>query len=497
MSAKLTFMQKNIKPNRNKASSKPNFIKSSDVFETTSKATWTKPGTQQMLLEGYEGNSWVFACIRKKMQAVGSVPLILQEFQKELGYKDFIGQHPLKKLLENPCPGVTGAQLIKIIQGQFDIQGEFFGKVTLGGKGGKVPLEVWPLHIGSTSPVVKNNEIVEFKYTNRNGSVKTIDPSEILHLKSTHPDNIFSGMAAMTAGSKAVDIDNEAAKWQKISMQNRGIPDGVFTMEGDIGPDEWEEASRQVAENYSGSDHARGPWVVANAKFEQMSQSMADLDFMQGRKMTREEICAVLDVPPPLVGILDKANYANIETARKIFWRDSMLPSLADIADQLTRRFLKSGDNLRLFFDTTNISALQDSLTEKLASAKDLFSMGVPLSVINKRLEMNLDIENVQGMNVGYLQGSLMPTTFAPSPGAKTDNNLSTIEDGENASIEGGARMSDEDFDRISSVVSKVSMGEMTSEQAAKLLKLSIPYLTDDEINGLISNENTDIGYNE
>ena len=280
-------------------------------------------------------------------------------------------------------------------------------------------------------------------------------------------------------------------------MQNRGIPDGVFTMEGDIGPDEWEEASRQVAENYSGSDHARGPWVVANAKFEQMSQSMADLDFMQGRKMTREEICAVLDVPPPLVGILDKANYANIETARKIFWRDSMLPSLADIADQLTRRFLKSGDNLRLFFDTTNISALQDSLTEKLASAKDLFSMGVPLSVINKRLEMNLDIENVQGMNVGYLQGSLMPTTFAPSPGAKTDNNLSTIEDGENASIEGSARMSDEDFDRISSVVSKVSMGEMTSEQAAKLLKLSIPYLTDDEINGLISNENTDIGYNE
>ena len=479
-----------------KKSLQKSFSSATQMMGTGNKAVWTQNKTNEMLKEGYEGNSWVYACIRKKMKAAGSIPMVLQEYSKEEGYKEFKGSHPLKKLLENPCQGVSGSQFNQMIVGQLSVQGAFFGKVTLGGKGGKIPLEILPLSIGSVSVVEQNNEIIEFKWTDRSGKTKTLMPEEVLYIKDPHPDNPFIGMAAMTAGSKAIDVDNEAATWQKISMQNRGIPDGVFTMDGDIGVDEWEEARRQVSEQYTGSEHAREPWVVANATFHQMSQSMADLDFMQGRKMTREEICAVLDVPPPLVGILDNANYSNIETARKIFWLDGMMPILSDISDQITKRFIKSGDKLRIYFDTTNVSALQESLSEKLTAAKDLFGMGVPLTIINRRLDISLDIEDVQGLNIGYLPGALMPTTVAPTPGTNKDNNLSSSEAGENASSL-GERMSDDDFDRISSVISKVSIGEMTRDQAIKLLKVSIPYISDDQLNDLISNEDTNIGYQE
>lgn len=469
---------------------------SRDLMGTSSKAVWTQNKTNEMLHEGYEGNTWAFACVRKKMEAVGSVPLVLQEWNKEEGWREFENKHPLKKLLQNPFPGVSESELKKMIEGQLEVQGQFFGKITYGGSGGKIPLEIYPMPIGSCSAIESDGEIVQFRYTDRHGRTNTLDASEVVHIKYTHPDNIFRGMAPMTAGGKAIDIDNEAASWQKISMQNRGIPDGVFTMEGDIGVDEWEEARRQVREQYTGKDHAREPWVVANASFHQMSQSMADLDFMQGRKMTREEICAMAGVPPVLVGILDNANYSNISTAREIFWKDTMLPILADIASQLTRKLIKKEDRdkFRLTFNTSNVQALQQSFKEKLEQAKDLFSMGVPLTVINRRLELDLGIDDVQGLNVGYLGAGLIPATTAPDNKAGNSKDLkqSSSEAGENNQ---SGRLSDEDFDRITSIIDKVSQGQITRENAIKILTIAIPYIDQSKIEDLIPDSDVGAGY--
>lgn len=463
---KLGFMQ-------NKTAMSASITKASEIMGTSRSASWSQYKTHEMLVEGYEGNAWVFSCIRKKMQAAGSVPLILQE-KGDDGYETVGADHPIKSLMANPCPGFSGSQLIKTIIGQLEIQGQFFGKVVRGGRGGKVPLEIWPLAIGSTSVLEKNNRLVGYKY-DRDGYSDTLGVDEVLHIKYTHPDTKFKGMAPMIAGGKAIDIDNEASSWQKISMQNRGIPDGVFTMEGDVGVDEWESAKDQVREQYQGKSNARAPWVVANATFHQMSQSMADLDFMQGRAMTREEICATHDVPPPLVGILDKANYSNIETARKIFWRDTMLPILSDIASQITAYFMPSmtvRTDMRLTFDTTNVSALQDSMAEKMTLAKDLFGMGVPLSVINRRLELDLELESVSGTNVGYLPAGLMPVAQAA-----TDSE----DDGDSV-----LSLTDDEFDRIMQIASRVASGDLEYDSGISLAALAIPSLTEEQAREII-----------
>jgi len=36
-----------------------------------------------------------------------------------------------------------------------------------------------------------------------------------------------------------------------------------------------------------------------------------DMDFIQQKKMSREEICSVFKVPPALIGLFEYANYAN------------------------------------------------------------------------------------------------------------------------------------------------------------------------------------------
>jgi hypothetical protein len=73
--------------------------------------------------------------------------------------------------------------------------------------------------------------------------------------------------------------------------------------------------------------------------FEEMG-----FEFLDARNEAR--ICAVLDVPPILVGAkmgLDRATYANYREARLAWWQDVLLPLYADFEDalinQLARRF--------------------------------------------------------------------------------------------------------------------------------------------------------------
>ena len=173
--------------------------------------------------------------------------------------------------------------------------------------------------------------------------------------------------------------------------------------------DQWTEARAMVREQHQGMDNAHTPWVLgAGANWQQMSLSPAEMDFINSRKFTREEICTIFQVPPPMIGILEKATYQNIETARKILWQDSIVPLLEDIKDcfnlSLTPEF---GQDIELSYDLGNVEALQETTGDKITQAKDLFAMGVPFNMINQKLELGFD--NIDGGDTGFLPNSLVP----------------------------------------------------------------------------------------
>jgi len=346
--------------------------------------------------------------MRKRMAAVSSVPLIVCNEATD----EVLDGHPLQLLMESPTPELDGTTLLEIIVGSLDSGGNAYLHIVRNAQG--VPLELWPIPQDGMKPVHQKGDkryISHYRY-DWQGAVRTIPAEDVLHLAYTHPEDRFSGMSPLRAAGMAVDLDNEASAWQKVSLQNRGVPDGIFSLEGeDIGPEEWEEARRQVREQYTGTANAREPWVVANAKWQQMSLTPAELDFAEARTMTRTEICAAYEVPPPMVGIYDDATLANIETARKIFWRDTILPLLEQLAGQITRALAPGfGGGIYLKFDISNIAALRESYTDKLTQARVLWSMGVPLTVINDRLELGLNVDEIEGADVGYVPAGLIPT---------------------------------------------------------------------------------------
>lgn len=370
---------------------------------------------KKAITEGYKSSTWVYVCVNMRMKAVSSVPWVVE--QKVNGEWKPAPNHPLQAILTHPNPEMDFNEMMRLSMSQLDLCGNtYWTKVRSGVNGDGRLVFLYPVPKPYCMEVKTGDGVTkaEYKYQDNGASVK-FKPSEIVHFAYTNPDNMMFGMSPLQAGGRAVDIDVQAAKFQHISMGNRGIPDGIFNMtDENPSKDKFEMTRDIVREQYAGgANNARMPWVLFNGQWQQMSLSAAELDFVNSRKFTREEICAIYSVPPPMVGIYDNATLANIQTARQIFWHDTIIPLLDELSSHINHSLVPEFgkfDTLRIVYDTTDVQVLQENYTSKVDNAIKLFGMGVPLNEINQVLDLGLP--DVEGGDVGYIGAGLIPAGF-------------------------------------------------------------------------------------
>lgn len=374
-------------------------------WKTTTDAKWYEWRTDRAIREGMKSSTYVYACINLLAKSVASVPWYVYK-QDRSG--DWIqqDQHPLQALIEKPTPWHSRKDLMTgMIQHLYLGGNSVHTKVRAGG----AVVELWQLQPDWIRVFPSATDWVDRYQYHKDGIITDIKPQDIMHNKFIDPANPYWGLSPLQAGARAVDIDVEAVRYQKVGLQNMAISDGVFTFDHPLTKDQWDEARQMVRDQHQGIDNAHTPWVLgAGANWQQMSMTPKDIDFIESRKFTANEICSIFQVPPPMIGILDKANYNNIETARKIFWLDTIVPILEDLKDcfnlSLTPEF---GTGIELSYDISNVNALQESTADKITQAKDLWAMGVPFNMINQKLELGFD--EIDGGDVGYLPSGVQP----------------------------------------------------------------------------------------
>ena len=382
------------------------------------KPAWSDWNAGTAIKEGYKSVAWVYACIKQRANAVASVPLVVERYIGGEWQAD--PNSPLQRLLDYPNPDLDGNEWMRLFVTHLDLDGNTYSlKTRINDRG--TPLEIYPM-MPQYMKIVAGRERLIAAYEYSQHGKETYPAQDIIHCAYTNPDSFYYGMSPLEAAGKAVDVDNAAASWQKISMQNRGIPDGVFSFEGDMSLEQWEEARQIVREQYAGIAHSRAPWVLSKAKYQQMSMTPAELDFMGTRQFSMEQICAVYGVPREMIHGMGDANRASGENVRRTFWVDTIVPLLSEIESSLNltlAREFGSVDQIRIRFDTSSVPALQENYTEKVGNAKALWAMGVPFNQINERLELGFD--EIEGGEIGYLPSGVIPASidFADTPPAE------------------------------------------------------------------------------
>jgi HK97 family phage portal protein len=198
------------------------------------------------------------------------------------------------------------------------------------------------------------------------GEVTTRMPAEsVIHIRNMHPLDDHYGLGCLGAASGAVAIHNAAAKWNKALLDNAARPSGALTYDtGDTGALSNEQFDRLRAEldaGFAGAMNAGRPMLLEGGlKWQALSMSPADMDFISLKEGAAREIALAFGVPPMLIGLPGDATYANYREANKALWRQAILPLAGKILDALCQGLRPWFADVQLGIDLDHVSALSE-----------------------------------------------------------------------------------------------------------------------------------------
>ena len=107
-------------------------------------------------------------------------------------------------------------------------------------------------------------------------------------------------------------------------------------------PDDKELAliREQITQLYSGNENAGKP-LITSGDWSPMSTGFNYSDIVELSKLSREEVATAYRIPPPIMGILDRAIKSNVEELREQFLRDVLAPYASEFTDEIDAQLIE------------------------------------------------------------------------------------------------------------------------------------------------------------
>jgi HK97 family phage portal protein len=187
----------------------------------------------------------------------------------------------------------------------------------------------------------------------------------LVHLKATHPLDDHYGLGCLNAAAAAVAVHNAAAKWNKALLDNAARPSGALVYDPSDGAalsqPQFERLRAEMEAQFAGAHNAGRPMLLEGGlKWQAMSLTPADMDFVGLKAAAAREIALAFGVPPMLLGLPGDSTYANYREANRALWRLTVLPMADRILSGISGALAAWWPGVRLKVDADQISALAE-----------------------------------------------------------------------------------------------------------------------------------------
>jgi len=390
-------------------------------------------GVDAYVAEGYKKNVIIYRCVQTVAEYLASIPLYIRVGDEEKP------NHPLARVLARPNPLQSRARLFESLVSWRLISGTGFLEVTTrdDAKPGGEPLELWPWPSKGMSVVVPRNTRIPEAYLYQHGDQRIAWPvdqvslhSDLLAWASFNPDSLHLGLSSVEPCALSADQHNEASTWNLRMLQNSTVPPGVFSTEGDLTAEQLAELKEQVRANYQGAENARKALILfGGINWTQQGLTPVDMDWINGRNVSAQDICAAFGVPTQLLGLPGTQTFANYEQARASMWEDKILPLHSDLLDSLNN-FLsyRYKDSPTICADIDEIAALAPRRAEKWAMVQSADF----LTINEKREAVGYDRVDDPSADVLLTAGNMFPLseiTEKPIAPQESDSGVDSEDD--------------------------------------------------------------------
>lgn len=291
----------------------------------------------------YASQPWVAAAVNKLARGVARLPAKSYRDTDE-GNPEYLRPraapaHPLPVLLSRPYPRANRFKLLEATVGSLAIWSKAcWWKYRPGA--GQAPVELWPLPWQYMSTHVGGNQGVDLFEYNGPAGRKFFHPDDVVYFEWWSPAG-EQGTSPFEQLRLTLALEEAGRRYAVSSFANGVRPSGALKIPRTLEPHEKEELRAEIQLMNGGPDAAfRLALLDGGMEWVPFSGSAVDAQTIEHRKLNREEVCAVFDIPPPVLHILDRATFSNISEQNKALYRETLGPWLTMIEETIDAQLI-------------------------------------------------------------------------------------------------------------------------------------------------------------
>lgn len=328
--------------------------------------------------------------------------------------------HPLALLIAKPNGRTTRYRLIDALVndlGIYDVA--CWVKMT----SGATPAGLMRLPPRSIKPIGETWAWPEgVRFRGSKGS-KDFTADEIVIFRGYNPTDSRWGVSPMETLRRVLAEEYQAGLYREQLWRNGARFPGYIARPKTAG--DWSDPARERFRNdwrglYTGSGPGAGgtPILEDDMSFVAGGITPAQAQYLETRKLTREEVAAAFHIPLPMVGILDHATFSNIKEQHQQLYQDTLGPWLTMIQEEIGLQLLPDLDQTGKIYVEFNLAEKMKGSFEEQATSLQT-AVGAPWLTRNEaRARQNLPQVDggdalVTPLNV-LIGGQASPTDSAP-----------------------------------------------------------------------------------
>jgi len=323
---------------------------------------------ERAIREGYKVSAWVYACIDRIAGGGCTVPWRVMRKRGEEWEPD--RGHPYQMVLEHPNEFMTRAFLKEYELTALGISGNALVKIV---RVDGVITDLFPLNPARYRPKLpgpKDRGAWILGYENVGTLLESdrfFTPDQVIHSMKPDPENLVWGQSPMRAVAAAVDAEVKMNRWSASLPDNAMVP-SIFVSDPNVTRANSAEAEDKLAERYMSPERARRPMVAGEGvTVTKLSLTPEEMDWMESRRFVLMQVCAAYGVHVALFDPREQPR-ANAETAVRYMWENGIARSLGLLEGAINMRLVPRAeqDKTMIHFDLSQVTALQDTLPERL-----------------------------------------------------------------------------------------------------------------------------------
>lgn len=280
--------------------------------------------------ELYRRQPWVNTVVNKIANLIARLGLQVWDMSSPTG-KMLDTTSPYAKLIAKPSPYMDSHSFWAWVAATIEIFGEtYLIKIREAGR----VVGFAPMHPAQVKIHRNQDGTVTYQFLGHPN--QEFHQDDIVPFRSFDPFGAMRGMSRLEPLRSTLMSEDSARRATASWWRNMGRPSMVLQTDKKLGPDgrqRVQDAFRAVA---GGSSNAGGIIVLEDdLKATQMQLSAEEMQYIESRKLNREEVCAVYDLPPAAVHIHDHSTYSNVTEMMRSVYRDSMAPRIGFIESVL------------------------------------------------------------------------------------------------------------------------------------------------------------------